>query len=138
MLSVKKKYKFYAAHRNYLLNDKCARIHGHRYEITACIEGEYNTKTQVTILFADIDKLIEPIIQEHDHWLLMDKRDPYYQLFIDNGVLFKEMPCATSAENLAQYFFERISETGLPITELQLRETDSAVVTYKPTNETKS
>ncbi len=55
---IQKDYKFYAAHRNEELTDKCRNLHGHRYGIRCFFEvertGSYST------LFADFDDKIEP------------------------------------------------------------------------------
>ena len=35
---IQKEYKFYAAHRNEELTDKCRNLHGHRYGVTCFFE----------------------------------------------------------------------------------------------------
>lgn len=37
---IQKDYKFYAAHRNEELQDKCRNLHGHRYGINCFFEVE--------------------------------------------------------------------------------------------------
>jgi hypothetical protein len=44
----------------------------------------------------------------------------------------KKLPFETSAENMAIWLFTRIqNETGLPITQIQLAETESSNVIYE-------
>ena len=54
---IQKSYKFYAAHRNEQLADKCHNLHGHRYGITCYFEVERTGA--LTTLFADFDAMTE-------------------------------------------------------------------------------
>ena len=46
-MMIQKEYRFYAAHRNEELHDKCRNLHGHRYGMTCFFEvertGSYST-----------------------------------------------------------------------------------------------
>ena len=55
---IQKEYKFYAAHRNETLQDKCSNLHGHRYGLKCFFEVE--RKGDITTLFGDFDAKIEP------------------------------------------------------------------------------
>jgi 6-pyruvoyltetrahydropterin/6-carboxytetrahydropterin synthase len=75
---IQKQYKFYAAHRNEELHDKCRNLHGHRYGVTCFFEvertGSYST------LFAEFDDKIEPFLKaEYDHAMLINVNDSLYQ-----------------------------------------------------------
>ncbi|MCO6458731.1 MAG: 6-carboxytetrahydropterin synthase, partial [Pirellulaceae bacterium] len=48
---IRKEYKFYAAHRNEELSDKCRNLHGHRYGVTCFFEVE-RTGALTTLLRA--------------------------------------------------------------------------------------
>ena len=132
---IEKKYKFYAAHRNEELVDKCRNLHGHRYGITCCFEvernGEYST------LFADFDDKIEPFLKsEYDHGMLINVDDPLYHTLCEHmdrtGEKFrlKRFDRPTSVENLAHQLFSEITEMGFRLQRLEVRETDTSVVVY--------
>ncbi|HUY34274.1 MAG TPA: 6-carboxytetrahydropterin synthase [Pirellulales bacterium] len=80
---IQKDYKFYAAHRNHELTDKCRNVHGHRYGVRCFFEvertGLYST------LFGDFDSRIEPFLKaEYDHGMLISVHDPLYETFLDH------------------------------------------------------
>ena len=59
---IQKQYKFYAAHRNEQLLDKCRNLHGHRYGLVCFFEVERDGA--LSTLFGDFDDKIEPLIKE--------------------------------------------------------------------------
>ena len=62
MIKIEKKYYFYAGQRNKQAGEKCGRLHGHTYDVK-CIFEFSEMKDGVTVLFSNIDKLVEPIIK---------------------------------------------------------------------------
>lgn len=125
---ITKRFKFYAAHRNEEIGGKCGSIHGHRYGIAVTVAEPRNGS--ITILFADIDSLIDPIIAELDHSLLMHENDPARESLQISGACCRMylVPFVTSAENMAEHLLDRIRATGLNVTRLELQETDSSTV----------
>jgi 6-pyruvoyltetrahydropterin/6-carboxytetrahydropterin synthase len=131
-MKIKKKYHFYAAHRNKAGGEKCGRIHGHTYDIECVFEFNEMQAGGITYLFSDIDKLVEPIIKEHCHWFLIYENDPLVEILELANEPIKKMPFETSAENLSMWLFYRIkNETNLPIIKLELAETKSSNVIYE-------
>lgn len=128
---VVKKYHFYAAHRNKSAGEKCARIHGHTYEVV-CHFKFNEIKNGITCLFSDIDKLVEPIIKEHCHWFLIYEKDPLVEILELSNEPILKVPFETSAENMSMWLFSRIKkETNLPIVKIELAETKSSNVIYE-------
>jgi len=132
---IQKDYKFYAAHRNEELTDKCRNLHGHRYGIRCFFEvqrtGSYST------LFGDFDAQIEPFLKQHyDHSLLIHVHDPLYDTLRGHtertGECFRmvEFDAPTSVENLAYRLFSEITQLGFQLQRIEVRETDSSVVVY--------
>lgn len=130
---INKKYHFYAAHRNPEGGEKCGRIHGHTYEIECYFNFEYRDKeSSVTVLFSDIDKLVEPIIKQHCHWFLLWEKDSLCELLDLANEPYLKLPFITSAENLSIWLFNRIkTETKLPISRIELAETKTSKVIYE-------
>jgi len=132
---IQKEYKFYAAHRNEELLDKCRNLHGHRYGITCFFEVERTGS--LTTLFGDFDGKIEPFLKEkYDHGMLIHANDPLYESLCMHmhrtGETLKlnvfELP--TTVENLAHKLFTEITEMSFRLARIEVRETDSSVVIY--------
>jgi len=131
MITMVRKYHFYAAHRNVEAGEKCGRIHGHTYDVGV----HFNFPTfdgNITILFEDVDKMVEPIIKGLDHYFLLWDEDPLFLPLVELGEPFYSLPFPTSAENVAMFLYHKIkSGTNLPISKLELGETKSSIITYE-------
>ncbi len=132
---IQKEYKFYAAHRNEELLDKCRNLHGHRYGVRCFFRvertGSYST------LFGDFDSRIEPHLKEHyDHGMLIHIHDPLYATLCDHmrrtgeTLKLKTFERPTSVENLAHMLFSEITAMGFELAKLEIRETDTSVIEY--------
>lgn len=127
-----KKYHFYAAHRNKEAGEKCGRIHGHTYNIVCHFKFE-EMNNGVTMLFSDIDKIVEPIIKQYDHYLLLFQEDILCDILEFNNEPFISLPFETSAENLSIWIFNEIKHL-LPIVRIELAETKTSNVVYEISN----
>ena len=132
---IQKSYKFYAAHRNEELNDKCSNLHGHRYGITCHFEVERSGS--LTTLFGDFDEKIEPFLkEEYDHAMLIHTNDPLYGSLLrhmeenSETLKLKCLPYPTTVENLGHKLFSEITEMGFRLSRIEIRETDSSVLHY--------
>ncbi len=132
---IQKEYKFYAAHRNEELSDKCFNLHGHRYGIRCFFEvdrtGSFST------LFGEFDRRIEPFIKaQYDHGMLIHVGDSLYETLCDHmrrtgeKLKLKLFDRPTSVENLAHQLFGEIDAMGFRLRRLEIRETDTSVVEY--------
>ncbi|MHC4876196.1 MAG: 6-pyruvoyl trahydropterin synthase family protein [Planctomycetota bacterium] len=132
---IQKQYKFYAAHRNEELQDKCRNIHGHRYGLTCFFEVERNGN--LTTLFGDFDERIEPLLKnEYDHGMLIHRNDPLYETLrlhterTGEEFRLKVLDFPTSVENLCFVLFTEITSLGFRLNRIEVRETDTSVVDY--------
>jgi hypothetical protein len=125
-MMIRRRYRFYAAHRNPGLADKCARLHGHRYGVEVALLL-HATGHGVTTLFCDIDARLAPIFDALDHRTLLMYNDPLVPALGDSVV---QLPFASSAENLAAWLLGQCVR-AMPgcVDSLSLTETDSATVT---------
>ena len=126
---IEKKYHFYAAHRNKQAGEKCGRIHGHTYDVI-CHFKFNEIKDGVTMLFSDIDKVVEPIIKQYDHYFLLYENDPLCDMLNLINEPYIKLPFETSAENMSVWIFNQI-RNKLPIIKIQLAETKSSNVIYE-------
>lgn len=132
---IQKDYKFYAAHRNEKLHDKCRNLHGHRYGITCFFEVERTGS--LTTLFADFDSRIEPFLKaKYDHGMMICVDDPLYNTLVGHmqrtgeHLKLRLFTRSTTVENLAHQLFTEITEMGFRLSRLEVRETDTSVVIY--------
>lgn len=140
-----RQFKFYASHRNQLLSDKCACLHGHRYEVTFQIEVQRGTQgsQHTSVLFADLDFISDRIRERFDHACLIDFHDSLLPILVNFAKVdssgpfwkFAIFPFPTSAENLAFVTYDLIltilaeSRVGV-LKHITLRETDSTLIVY--------
>jgi|TARA_R110000796_G_scaffold249299_1_gene376913 6-pyruvoyltetrahydropterin/6-carboxytetrahydropterin synthase len=132
-MKIVKKYHFYAAHRNKSAGEKCGRLHGHTYHVKVHLDFP-KWKKNITILFQEIDEKCERVIKFYDHYLLLYINDPIAKALNDLNEPFHSVLFETSAENLAKNIFEEIKQTGLPISRIELAETESSNIIYESTN----
>ncbi len=132
---IRKEYKFYAAHRNEDLHDKCSNIHGHRYGIICFFEVERNGS--ISTLFSDFDAKIEPYLKSnYDHAMLINVNDSLYLTLCDHmkrtgeDFRFKKFNEPTSVENLSWHLFSEITAMGFILAKIEVKETDSSVFVY--------
>ena len=132
---IEKKYKFYAAHRNETLQDKCSNIHGHRYGIK--LHFEVQRDGDISTLFGDFDEKIEPWLRrEYDHGMLINRQDPLFAALQEycrvsgEQLRFKVIDGATSVENLAWTMFSEITDMGFRLVKIEIQETDTSNFQY--------
>ncbi len=132
---IEKHYKFYAAHRNEMLQDKCSNIHGHRYGLK--LHFEVDRDGDISTLFGDFDDRIEPWLKEYyDHGMLINRHDPLYQVLQDycrtsgEKLKFRVIDGASSVENLAWTMFTEITEMGFRLNRMEIQETDTSNFIY--------
>ncbi|MFY9254264.1 MAG: 6-carboxytetrahydropterin synthase, partial [Fuerstiella sp.] len=132
---IQKQYKFYAAHRNETLRDKCSNLHGHRYGVKCHFEVERDG--DISTLFGDFDSKVEPWLKQHyDHGMLINRHDSLYeslQIHMDRtgeSLRLNVFDGPTSVENLCHKLFTEITQMGFRLARLEVQETDTSVVSY--------
>jgi len=90
MFILRKQYSFESAHYLPLVPDRhpCKRLHGHSYGVVIEVGSEH-LKNGFVVDFAEINKLIKPVIEKLDHQLLNE--------FVENPTV--ENLCSYVAEN---------------------------------------
>jgi 6-pyruvoyltetrahydropterin/6-carboxytetrahydropterin synthase len=94
---------------------KCARMHGHSYQVDIIIEGEINPDLGWLIDFAEIDDKVSPLIKKLDHQIL-------------NEIEGLGNP---TSELLAVWLWERVVGTLPGLVELVVSETQSSRCVYR-------
>lgn len=109
---ITKSFRFEAAHSLPHLPEghQCRRLHGHSYEVIVGVSGERDANSWVQD-YADITKAVMPLIQALDHRNLND--------FFDT---------ATTAENVATWFWHELALRLPLLSRIEIRETPTSNV----------
>ena len=109
---ISRSFRIEAAHRlpGLPAEHKCARLHGHSFEITLVVGGEVDPKLGWIVDFADIDRAFEPIFLALDHRYL-------------NEVPGLDNP---TSEVLARWVFERVQLPRARLVRVTVAETCTA------------
>lgn len=67
MHSVSKEFRFEASHVLPRHPGKCQNLHGHSWRVKVTVWGKVDHKTQFVMDFAEIKRIVKPIIDEMDH-----------------------------------------------------------------------
>ena len=123
MFEVTVEQTFAAGHalRNY--RGKCENVHGHNYRVQVTVEGEQLDSIGLLVDFVELKRAMKAVIEYLDHRFINDL-EPFD----------KTNP---SAENIAKYFHDRISEsltteTPVRLSQVKVWETDTSSAVYRP------
>ncbi len=114
-MEIYKEFTFEAAHLlpNVPAGHKCGRLHGHSYRVQVHVSGELDGKFGWVMDFADIKKIVRPIIKELDHYYL-------------NDIPGLENP---TSENLAKWIWDKL-QSLLPLSKIVICETCTSGCSY--------
>lgn len=112
-----KDFSFEAAHRlpNVPADHKCARLHGHSFQIRVSVEGPVGERSGWVMDFADLKAAFRPVHDKLDHRYL-------------NEIPGLENP---TSEVLAQWIWRELEATLPGLSEVEVRETCSTGCIYR-------
>jgi 6-pyruvoyltetrahydropterin/6-carboxytetrahydropterin synthase len=114
---LERSYRFEAAHflPKVPPGHKCARMHGHSYQIEIVIEGEIDPERGWVMDFADIDERAMPLVRQLDHQVLNE---------VDGLV-------NPTSELLAVWWWQRLSSVLPGLAEVVVSETPTSRCVYR-------
>ena len=137
MYKLKTESSFDAAHFLTDYHGKCENLHGHRWRVVAyiaqaelCKEG---THKDMVLDFGEFKKEVRALTEEFDHSFIVEEGSLQAQTLscLENeGFTLTILPFRTTAENLALYFYDRLAEKGLPVSEIEVYETPNNCAIY--------
>lgn len=109
--------RFEAAHRlpGVPPEHKCARLHGHSYQIRVCVAGEVDSHSGMVMDFAEVKRAVEPLRAQLDHYYL-------------NDIEGLQNP---TSENLVLWIWERLKPRLPALSEIVVRETCTSGCRYR-------
>lgn len=121
-MDVFKDFTFEAAHRlpNVPPGHKCARLHGHSFQVRVTVAGPVGSDTGWVQDFADLKEAFKPLHDQLDHNFL-------------NEIEGLSNP---TSEHLAIWIWDRLNPSLPLLTEVRVRETCTSGCVYRgPENE---
>lgn len=111
---VARRFEFQAAHHLPNHPGKCHNLHGHTYHLEVICEGPVDETSGMVVDFADVKAVVrERVLDLVDHTLLNDR--------IENP----------TAERIAAWIWDRLSDSALPLAEIRLYETPTCYVVHR-------
>ncbi len=113
-MKIAKEFRWEMGHRLPEHFGLCKNIHGHSYKMIVEFEGELN-KDQMVIDYYDVEKIINPIINQLDHAFMVNKDDKVVLEFLEKMNSKKVVvDFDATAENICKYLLNEISKSSLP------------------------
>lgn len=116
-----KEFSFEAAHLlpNVPAGHKCARLHGHSFQVRVTVEGPVGRETGWVMDFADIKAAFGPLHDALDHRYLNDIRG------LENP----------TSEHLARWIWRELQPSLPSLVEVEVRETCTTGCAYRGEDE---
>lgn len=137
MYGLKTESSFDAAHFLTDYHGKCENLHGHRWRVVAylvqdslCEEG---THKDMVIDFGDFKRALRELTEGLDHSFIVEEGSLMPETLAcleKEGFTLSMMPFRTTAENLARYFYERLGQRNLPVSQVEVYETPNNCAIY--------
>lgn len=113
-MKIAKEFRWEMGHRLPEHFGLCKNIHGHSYKMIVEFEGELN-KDQMVIDYYDVEKIINPIINQLDHAFMVNENDKIVIEFLEKMNSKKVIVgFDATAENICKYLLNEISKSNLP------------------------
>lgn len=137
MYTLKAEAAFDSAHFLSGYTGKCSNLHGHRWVISAeiCSEklhSEGQLRGMVTD-FGDVKHDIKALADEFDHAFIYEKdslRNTTIAALNEEKFRLIEVDFRPTAENFAEYFYNRLSKIGYNVSAVTVYETPNNCATF--------
>jgi len=116
-MEIYKEFHFEAAHRlpNVPEGHKCARLHGHSFQVKILVAGTPGESTGWIMDFGDLKAAFKPILSQLDHYYL-------------NDIPGLENP---TSENVCQWIWDKLKPTLPELSGVEIRETCTSGCLYR-------
>jgi len=122
---------FCYGHRLLNYEGKCRHLHGHNGKAVIVLQSPELDALGMLVDFTEIKRKVQVWIDETlDHTMIICREDPLLPLLQERGERVHVLDVNPTAENIARLIYERAAETGLPVVEVILWETESCYASY--------
>ena len=130
MYGLKTEAAFDSAHFLTDYYGKCENLHGHCWRVEVTLgQSELQkegTMRDMVLDFGVFKKAVREAAEELDHVFLVEEGSLKAETITaleSEGFTLKIMPFRTTAENLAGWFYDKLTAQGLPVIEVEVDET---------------
>lgn len=138
MYYLKTSAAFDSAHFLSGYNGKCANLHGHRWKIEVQAASKKLNETEqyrgMIIDFGDLKKSVRKLADNFDHAVIYEEgtlKEQTIKAFHEENFRLIAVPFRPTAECFAKYFFELLSEEGVPLKSVAVYETPENCAVYE-------
>lgn len=120
MYKIEKKFTVPIGHRLKKHDGRCHSIHGHNFTILVGLEAHELNDNDMIIDFSDLKRLVNSVLDEYDHTLLVNKEDEsWVKPLVDKlGIRFKvfdDFDHDPTAEKLSEKLYYDIQDVLTPM-----------------------
>ena len=131
MYRVSREIAFCYGHRLLNYDGKCQHLHGHNGRVIITLESPELDDRGMLVDFVEIKTKVQHWIDDNlDHNMLLRRDDPILPVLREHGERVFVMDENPTAENIARLIFDRTAETGLPVVEVVIWETEKCHAAY--------
>ena len=138
MYGLKTEASFDSAHFLTDYYGKCENLHGHRWRTVVYLETDElqteGTMRDMVLDFGVFKRAVRDLAEELDHTFLVEEGslgEATMAALAAEGFSLTVLPFRTTAENLARYVCERLTERGLPVSQVDMYETPNNCAVYR-------
>lgn len=138
MYGLKTEAAFDSAHFLTDYYGKCENLHGHRWRVEVTLAQDElqseGTMRDMVLDFGVFKAAVRALADELDHTFLVEEGSlaPETMAALQNeGFSLTVLPFRTTAENLARHLFDRLTEQGFPVAEVEVDETPNNRAFYR-------
>lgn len=117
---------------------KCENLHGHRWRLEVTLAQEElqteGTMRDMVLDFGVFKKAVRTAAEELDHTFLVEEGSlspATIEALEGEGFALTILPFRTTAENLARYFFDKLTADGFPVEQVEVDETPNNRAFYR-------
>lgn len=148
MYGLKVEEHFDGAHFLTDYHGTCENLHGHRWRVVVSIETKKlqgakssggdrpdATMRDMVLDFGVFKHEVAAVVDKLDHTFLVEEgslKPATIAALEGEGFTLSILPFRTTAENLARWFFDRLKERGLPVSQVEVDETPNNRAFYAP------
>lgn len=116
---------------------KCENLHGHRWKVVVYLQVDklqtQGERKDMVVDFGEFKHIVRQLTEELDHAFLVEEGSLAPETIAcleaeEFRLVF--FPFRTTSENFARYFYERVAEAGLPVSQVDVYETPLNCATY--------
>lgn len=113
---------------------KCARLHGHRWRVTAEVSARELNEDGMVMDFKDLKGALRTIADHYDHCVIVEEntlRPETETAFQNENFKVVTLPFRPTAEHLARQFYDELHQAGVPAARVTVYETPDNRAVYE-------